>query len=1146
MTIKLPLLPILAAVILATSAACGYLYKVDSTRVQERLLAEVMARDDLRAKQLAGAVAQQMSAVLRLVEMASLQLSDAYGLGQPQFRPVLASVLKSFPTGSIDQVVVVDPTGHVAYSADGDGEGIFLGDRPYFRFHAAGGKDVLFIGDPLKGRLNGKWVIPVSRAMRRDGRFLGVMIITLQPTYLADTLASISLNPGDVVALVQNDGTFVARSHGLEEALGHKTPADRPFLAPNGDDGRTFRAMSIIDNVPMDFAWKRLDRWPMIAIMGLDETPELAPIRAAIVTNGLRGNLAVAVLTIFSVVVAGLMLWAQRQKGKLATSEQRYRILFANAKAIEMLIDPANGAIVDANAAASEFYGYGIRRLKEMFVSDLNILSRAEIAEAMAAAQAGLRRQFDFRHRLASGEIRDVEVHSGPLKIAGRDLLFSLIHDVTDHRAAEQAIRQLSRRMQDVLAAASEVAIIATDQHGKITLFNSGAEKMLGYTEAEVVGILTPGAFRLPEDLRARSDGLAAELGHAVDGFDILVTKARIEGRELREWTFVRKDGTPLTVSLAVTPVRSDTGEITGYLGVAIDITERKQAEQQLRVAATTFESQEGMIVTDADSVILRVNRAFTEITGYSADEVVGQTTNLLKSGRHDVAFYTEMWESLGRQGIWQGEIWNRRKNGEVYPEWLTITAVRSETGEITHYVATLTDITLRKAAEDEIRHLAFFDPLTRLPNRRLLLDRLQQALASSTRSGRGGGLLFIDLDNFKTLNDTCGHDTGDHLLQEVARRLTTCVREGDTVARLGGDEFVVMLEALNEHPRDAAAQIKMICEKILATLDQPYTLFSQEHHSTASIGATLFGEHRNSVDELLKQADIAMYQAKAEGRNTLRFFDPELQAAVKARASLEADLRNALRDGQFILYYQPQMDGPLGLTGAEALVRWQHPERGLVSPAEFIGLAEETGLILPLGHWVLETACAQMVAWSGRPETAHLTMAVNVSARQFRQDDFVDQVTAVLNHSGADPRKLKLELTESMLLDNVEDIIAKMTLLKASGISFSLDDFGTGYSSLSYLKRLPLSQLKIDQSFVRDVEINPNDAAIARTIVTLAKSLGLSVIAEGVETEEQRAFLSGQGCNACQGYLFGRPVPLSEFESLLGIDQGGMEPAKA
>ncbi len=550
-----------------------------------------------------------------------------------------------------------------------------------------------------------------------------------------------------------------------------------------------------------------------------------------------------------------------------------------------------------------------------------------------------------------------------------------------------------------------------------------------------------------------------------------------------------------------------------------------------LRIGAAAFESQEGMMVTDADSVILRVNRAFTEITGYTAEEVVGQTPSLLKSSRHDAEFYRAMWETINRTGGWQGEVWDRRKNGEIYPKWLTISAVKDLDGVVTHYLGAQSDITERKKAEDRIENLAFFDQLTGLPNRTLLLDRLKQAMAASSRSGNFGALLLIDLDNFKTLNDTRGHDIGDLLLQQVAQRLLLCVREGDTVARLGGDEFVAVLAGLNTGKGDAATDIETVAEKILAALNQSYALGDVAHHSTASIGVTLFRGDLASCDDLMKQADLAMYKSKAAGRNVVRFFDPTLESAVKDRAAMEHDLRRAVAEKQFVLHYQAQVVDEGRLTGAEVLVRWQHPQRGMVPPAEFIPLAEITGLILPLGRWVLETACRQLALWATRPEMAHLTVAVNVSAHQFRQADFVDQVLAVLRDTGANPQRLKLELTESLLVANVEEVIEKMFALKARGVGFSLDDFGTGYSSLSYLKRLPLDQLKIDQSFVRDVLTDPNDASIAKTIIALAQNLGLGVIAEGVETEAQRDFLASSGCHAYQGYFFSRPLPLEGFE---------------
>ena len=573
-------------------------------------------------------------------------------------------------------------------------------------------------------------------------------------------------------------------------------------------------------------------------------------------------------------------------------------------------------------------------------------------------------------------------------------------------------------------------------------------------------------------------------------------------------------------------PLRHADGSIYALCGISTDITERRKAEESLQIAATVFESFEGMIVTGPDQRILKANQAYARLTGYSVDELVGQTPRLLHSGRQDASFYAAMQNTLHSSGMWQGEVWNRRKDGTEYPAWITITTVRSPRGEITHYVGTQTDISSRKAAEEEIRLLAFYDPLTGLPNRRLMNDRLQHSLAACARSGAGGALLFVDLDNFKDLNDTQGHELGDQLLRQVAARLGGCVRMGDTVARLGGDEFVVLLEGLSPQVHEAAAQAETVGRTVLQALSQSYQLDGHAHHSSCSIGIALYADARGSVDELLKHGDMAMYQAKGAGRNTLRFFDPRTQANVTARTLLEAGLRDGLRDGQFLLHYQAQIHQQRGIVGAEALVRWQHPQRGLVSPAEFIPVAEASGLIVPLGVWILRTACLQLVEWARDPQTAHWTLAVNVSARQFRHSHFVDEVLGVLEETGANPHRLKLELTETLLLDDVEDTIQRMDTLRASGLGFSLDDFGTGYSSLSYLKRLPLDQLKIDQSFVRDLLTDANDASIARTIVTLAHSLDLGVIAEGVETQEQRDMLASLGCHTWQGYLFGRPAP--------------------
>ena len=574
-----------------------------------------------------------------------------------------------------------------------------------------------------------------------------------------------------------------------------------------------------------------------------------------------------------------------------------------------------------------------------------------------------------------------------------------------------------------------------------------------------------------------------------------------------------------------------DDGTPLALIGTVQDITERKQTEADLRIAAAAFDAQEAMLITDSNRVILRVNRAFAENTGYTAEEVIGQNPRLLKSHRHDADFFSAMWESIGQTGGWQGEIWDRRKNGEGYQKWLTISAVKDGEGRVTNYVGVQYDISERKKAEEKINELAFFDQLTGLPNRTLLMDRLRQAMTASSRSSGYGAVLFIDLDRFKTLNDTLGHDMGDELLKQVAQRLTGCLRAGDTAARVGGDEFVVILTGLNDDENQAATQIEVVGEKMIAALNRPYQLEDVTFRGTASIGASLFRGHRIEVDTLLKQADLAMYRAKDEGRNALCFFDPGMEMIVMKRAALEKDLREAIQENQFVLYYQAQISDAQ-LTGAEVLLRWIHPQRGLVSPAEFIPLAEETGLILPLGYWGLETACRQLASWATRPEMERLTIAVNVSAHQFRQKEFVDQVFGILKATGANPQRLKLELTESTLVSNVEEMIEKMRVLKGCGVGFSLDDFGTGYSSLAYLKRLPLDQLKIDQSFVRGVHDDASDASIVRAIITLAQSLGLGVIAEGVETKMHCDFLTRAGCHAYQGYFFSRPLPLDGFEA--------------
>ena len=675
-------------------------------------------------------------------------------------------------------------------------------------------------------------------------------------------------------------------------------------------------------------------------------------------------------------------------------------------------------------------------------------------------------------------------------------------------------------RFQKLFEDAEAMSIQGYLADGTVVYWNRASEHIYGYSAAEAMGgnLLD---LIIPDEMRAAVQGAVRWMFENGQG----IPPSRMNLRH--------KQGHLVPVYSSHTVVSID-GQAPVMFCMDADMSALAKAEEELRIAATAFDAQQGMLITDRLGVILRVNPSFTLTTGYTEAEAVGQSPRLLSSDRHPAEFWAAMWQSLHTVGSWQAEVWNKRKNGEIYADWVIINAVRDAQGEVTHFVGTLTDISQRKEAEGKIIRLAFYDPLTNLPNRRLMQDRLHQAISASQRNQSCGALLCLDLDNFKLLNDSVGHDVGDLLLQKIALRLTENIRDCDTAARFGGDTFLIMLEDLGADPVLAAAKAELIAQKLLDLLRQPHPLPDQAYQGSVSMGITLFGAQEDTADTLIKHVELAMYQAKAAGRNTLRFFDPQMQAVVSARAALELSLRGALGQNQFLLHYQAQVDQDGQVIGVEALLRWQDPRRGLVPPAEFIPLAEETGLIMPLGLWVLETACQQLVLWADRAELAHLSVAVNVSALQFRQSDFAEQVLAVLARTGARADRLKLELTESLLVSNVDDVVAKMKVLKASGVGFSLDDFGTGYSSLSYLKRLPLDQLKIDQGFVRNLLLDADDAAIAKMIIALADSLDLEVIAEGVETAAQLEYLAGLGCRHFQGYLFSQALPVQSFEAFV------------
>lgn len=786
------------------------------------------------------------------------------------------------------------------------------------------------------------------------------------------------------------------------------------------------------------------------------------------------------------------------------------------------------------NAAIEKLCGLSQQALIEDNHAWINIIhpdERAPVQLAMEAVFEQASVALEYRIVLADGNVRWVS-DSRHVVYGDRGEsaeLVCVIHDVTDKRLAADADRESKERVIQMLETSPIAVRIAAISGDKVLFANKRYTELINCPPDAVIG-------RNPKLNYAHLDEYEAILAQVNDGQAIndRLIQLVVEGK-----------GT-VWVMASYRPVHYEGA--AAILGWFYDVTDLRQAQdalllsesrlkqslEELKCQKYALDKHSIVAVTDVTGTITYANDKFSEISGYTVQELVGQNHSLLNSGYHPKGFFKEMYRTVANGQVWHNEICNRAKDGSLYWVDTTIAPFLGEDGKPQSYISIRTDITQRKAAEDKSNYLALYDPLTNLPNRRLLLDRLNHALASATRTGRHGALLFLDLDHFKTLNDTLGHDVGDLLLQQVAERLSACVREGDTVARLGGDEFVLILEGMGEQEVNAASQAEMVGEKILARFVQPYQFKDYEYHITPSVGITLFGKNNLKSDELLKQADIAMYQAKKLGRNALSFFDPKMQEGIQARVDMEHELRKALDKNEFQLFYQVQVGLADRPVGAEALLRWVHPERGLIAPNQFIAIAEDSNMILSIGAWVIDSACAQLKRWEQGELTRELTLSVNVSAKQFRQADFVEQVTMAVARHGINPMLLKLELTESALLDHIEDAIEVMNALKDIGIRFSLDDFGTGYSSLQYLRLLPLYQLKIDRSFVRDITRSSGDQAIVRTIIAMAHTLNLNVIAEGVETQMQQGILLDSGCMHYQGYLFSKPLPVDEFEALL------------
>ena len=774
-----------------------------------------------------------------------------------------------------------------------------------------------------------------------------------------------------------------------------------------------------------------------------------------------------------------------------------------------------DGRYLGCNPAFLEYLG---KTREELIGKTVYDIAPRHLADIYTAADRQLfdhpgAQAYDAEVLYADGSLHHVAFYKATFHHLDGSLagLVGAMLDISPRKQAESALREQSERLRLYFDLPMiGMARLGLDD-GWIEI-NDKLCQIVGYTEQDLIGLAWMDLVH-PDDSSEEVARFTSALRGHTDGYTC----------DIR---LLRREGISIDCHVIMRCVRDAEAGLSYFVVMVQDISERKRMEESLRLSATVFEhAAEGVMIVDTQARIVAVNRTFTEITGFSADEVRGQNPRLLRSGRTDEATYKALWESVSARGFWRGELWNRRKDGSLFAEQLTISAVRNSQGDLTHYVGLMSDITSIKRTQEVLDYQAHHDPLTDLPNRLLFEDRLSHALNRSRRTGERLAVMFVDLDRFKNINDTLGHPVGDEVLRVIGRRLQNSLRDCDTVARLGGDEFILLLEAIGSE-----SDVGKVAEKLLTDFREPIAAAGHEFFVTASVGVSFFPQDGEEVITLVRNADAAMYRAKEKGRNSFEFYHAELTSSAQKRFALEGEMRRALDRGEFTLHFQPQrrLDDHC-LIGAEVLLRWSHASQGAISPAEFIPLAEESGLIVDIGAWVLLAACAQVKTWLDQGLDPP-PVAVNVSEVQMRRSDLVSTVEAVLQQTGLPPGYLELEITEGFIMNNTEERVAQLRHLRELGVGLSIDDFGTGYSSLSYLKRFPIDKLKIDQSFVRGLPGDSDDAAICRAIIGMGRSLGLKIVAEGVELPAQQEFLRLAGCDLMQGYLYARPMPAEEF----------------
>jgi|GEM_PF-2119259 len=827
----------------------------------------------------------------------------------------------------------------------------------------------------------------------------------------------------------------------------------------------------------------------------------------------LLGGLALLISLLVFLVTRRILAEFRRNEaftGKLVESEQKFQRLFEEANDCIMLLS-TEGVIVDINRTGHERLGYAKADMVGRRIAEFDTAEHApRVGERVANVLKTGFSSFEAAHVCKDRVVMPVEINASLIEMNGKELILSVVRDISERKRMESELAAKESRYRGIIETSSE-GFWMVDMQGRLLEVNDAYVALSGYSREELLAMSIPDleAKENPEETAAHIENV---MKNGYDRFESLH-----KTREGKIW--------PVEIIVSFWPMEGGR-----FFVFCRDISERRRREEEQQLAMTVFQNiGEGMTVTDSENRVVAVNPAFTHLTGYSAEEVIGRNPNLLSSGHHDGEFYRQMWQALEETGQWQGEVWDRRKDGELIAKWLTISTIYDEAGSVHQRVALFSDITQKKQSDEMLWRQANFDPLTQLPNRRMFREQLEQQIRKAHRSGASLALFFIDLDRFKEINDTLGHHVGDELLVEAAKRIMSCVRESDTVARLGGDEFTVILGELSDKARiDHAAQ------NILARLADPFHLGSEIAYVSASIGITLYPDDADSAHNLIKHADQAMYEAKSRGRSRFSYFTPQLQEEAMKRLKLTTDMRNALAKEQFRVHFQPIVDLATGrIHKAEALLRWQHPEQGMVSPMDFVPLAEETGMINEIGDWVFREAASltkQLQALS--PD---FQISVNASPVQFHSTlDHFSEWPNYLKRLGLNGGSIAVEITEGLLLETKSSATDRLHAMRKAGLQISLDDFGTGYSSLSYLKQYPIQYLKIDRSFVRDMTTDPNDEALCEAIVVMAHKLGLKVIAEGVETTQQRDLLLAMGCDYAQGYLFSKALPAEAFAKLM------------